>query len=123
MPRERQLSDRQIKLIGERDGVIGAVLANFFLLPGYVRNQKESVPVAQLVAHIDHVCQVIGDARHAGIGSDLDGGFGRLDIPDPMDSIADMPLIAAGLREKGYAETDVAGIMGGNWVELLRRAW
>jgi len=123
VPQERQLSDRQIKLIGERDGVIGAVLANFFLLPGYVRNQKESVPVAQLVAHIDHVCQVIGDARHAGIGSDLDGGFGRLDIPDPMDSIADMPLIAAGLREKGYAETDVAGIMGGNWVELLRRAW
>lgn len=123
VPTERQLSDRQIQLIGQRDGMVGAVLANFFLLPGYVRGRKESVPVAQVAAHIDHVCQIIGDARHAGIGSDLDGGFGLRDIPDPMDSIADLPLIGAALREKGYGEADVAGIMGGNWVELLRRVW
>jgi membrane dipeptidase len=123
VPTERQLSDRQIRLIGERDGVIGAVLCNNFLIPGYVRGRKESVPVAQLAAHIDHVCQVIGDARHAGIGSDLDGGFGQRDIPDPMDSIADLPLLAAALREKGYTEEDVTGIMGLNWVELLRRTW
>ena len=123
VPTERQLSDRQIKLIGERNGVIGAVLANFFIQPGYVRGRKESVTVADLVAHIDHVCQVIGDAKHAGIGSDLDGGFGQRDIPDPMDSIADLPLIADALRAKGYSEEDVAGIMGGNWLALLRRAW
>ncbi len=123
VPRERQLNDRQIRLIGERDGIVGAVLANFFLKADYERGHKESVPVAQLVAHIDHVCQVIGDARHAGIGSDLDGGFGMRDIPDPMDSIADLPLIAAGLREKGYTDEDTAGIMGGNWVNLLRRVW
>ena len=123
VPTERQLSDRQIRLIGERDGMIGAVLANAFLLPGYTRGRKESVPVSQVATHIDHVCQVIGDARHAGIGSDLDGGFGMRDIPDPMDSIADLPLIAAALRERGYEEEDVAGIMGGNWVELLRRVW
>ncbi len=123
VPHERQLSDRQIRLIGERDGMVGAVLANFFLKPDYVRGQKESVPVAQVAAHIDHICQVIGDARHAGLGTDLDGGFGRLDIPDPMDSIADLPLIAPVLRERGYGEADVAGIMGGNWVALLRRAW
>jgi membrane dipeptidase len=123
VPTERQLNDRQIRLIGERDGMIGAVLANFFLMPGYVRGRKESVPVSQLAAHIDHVCQVIGDARHAGIGSDLDGGFGQRDIPDPMDSIADLPLIAAGLREQGYGNDDVAGIMGLNWVNFLRRTW
>ena len=123
VPTERQLNDRQLRLIGERDGMVGAVLANFFLLPEYVRGRKESVPVAQLAAHIDHVCQVIGDARHAGLGSDLDGGFGQRDIPDPLDSIADLPLIGAALREKGYTEEDVAGIMGGNWLALLRRAW
>jgi membrane dipeptidase len=123
VPTERQLSDRQIRLIGERDGVIGAVLYNGFLKAGYTRGQKETVPVVQLVAHIDHICQLIGDARHAGIGSDLDGGFGQRDIPDPMDGIGDLPLIAAGLREKGYTEEDVAAIMGRNWVELLRRAW
>ena len=121
VPTERQLSDRQIRLIGERDGIIGAVLANFFLLPGYVRGRKESVTLDHLVAHIDHVCQVIGDAKHAGLGSDLDGGFGAKDIPTPLDSIADLPLIGAALRDKGYSEADVAGIMGGNWVALLQR--
>lgn len=123
VPTERQLSDEQIARIGERDGIIGAVLCNNFLLSGYVRGNKESVPVSQLVAHMDHVCQVIGDAHHSGIGSDLDGGFGLRDIPDPMDSIADLPLIAVGLREKGYAAEDVAAIMGGNWIALLRRVW
>lgn len=79
--------------------------------------------MAQVAAHIDHVCQVIGDARHAGLGTNLDGGFGVRDIPDPMDSIADLPMIAAALREKGYADEDVTRIMGENWVALLRRAW
>ena len=51
----------------------------------------------------------------------LDGGFGAADIPTPLDSIADLPLIGGALRERGYSEADVTGIMGGNWVSLLRR--
>ncbi len=82
-----------------------------------------SVPLDHIVAHIDHICQTIGDATHVGIGSDMDGGFGAADIPDPLDSSADLPLIAGALRGKGYGEDDIAGIMGGNWVDLLRRTW
>ena len=122
VPTERQLSDQQIRLIGERDGVIGCVLFNAFLRAGYRKgDSKELVTLDHVVAHIDHVCQLIGDARHAGIGSDLDGGFGAADIPTPLGSIADLPLIAGALRDKGYSEDDVTGIMGGNWVDLLRR--
>ncbi len=122
VPTERQLSDKQIRLIGERDGVIGCVLFNAFLRAGYRKgDSKELVTLDHVVAHIDHVCQLIGDARHAGIGSDLDGGFGAADIPTPLGSIADLPLIAGALRDKGYSDDDVAGIMGGNWVDLLRR--
>ena len=122
VPTERQLSDQQIRLIGERDGVIGCVLFNAFLRAGYRKgDSKELVTLDHIVAHIDHVCQLIGDARHAGIGSDLDGGFGAADIPTPLGSIADLPLIAGALRDKGYSEDDVTGIMGGNWVDLLRR--
>ena len=124
VPTERQLSDKQIRLIGERDGVIGCVLFNAFLRAGYRKEDgKHMVTLDHIVAHIDHVCQIIGDARHAGIGSDLDGGFGAADIPTPLDSIADLPLIAGALRERGYSEKDVAGIMGGTWVDLLRRAF
>jgi len=122
VPTERQLSDQQIRLIGERDGVIGCVLFNAFLRANYRKGDRKAlVTLDHIVAHIDHVCQLIGDARHAGIGSDLDGGFGAADIPTPLDSIADLPLIAGALRERGYSEADVAGIMGGNWVALLRR--
>ena len=123
VPTERQLGDKQIRLIGERDGMIGCVLFNAFLRAGYRKgDNKATVTLDHVVAHIDHVCQLIGDARHAGIGSDLDGGFGANDIPTPLDSIADLPLIAGALRERGYSEADVTGILGGNWVELLRRA-
>ncbi len=122
VPTERQLSDTQIRLIGERDGVIGCVLFNAFVRAGYRKGDSKSlVTLDHIVAHIDHVCQLIGDAHHAGIGSDLDGGFGAADIPTPLDSIADLPLIGGALRERGYSEADVIGIMGGNWVSLLRR--
>jgi len=124
VPGERQLNDLQIRRIGERDGVIGVVLFNAFLKAGWRKKQaKELVTLDDIVAHIDHICQTIGDARHVGIGSDLDGGFGAADIPAPLDSIADLPLIAGALREKGYGAEDVAGIMGMNWLGLLRRAW
>lgn len=123
VPGERQLSDTQIRLLGERDGVIGTVLFNRFLRPGYQRvKDKHLVTIEQVVAHIDHVCQVIGDAKHVGIGSDFDGGFGAADIPTPMDSIADLPLIAAGLTAAGYSAEDIDNIMGGNWLRILRQA-
>lgn len=124
VPTERQLNDRQIRLLSERDGVIGVVLYNAFLRAGYRKgDNKQTVTLDHVVAHIDHICQIIGDARHVGIGSDLDGGFGAADIPAGLDSIADLSLIAGALQEKGYGEEDIAGIMGLNWMNLLRRAW
>ena len=122
VPTARQLTDDQIRLIGERGGVIGTVLFNKFLRAGHAMGDpKHRVTLDHVVAHIDHVCQLLGNAAHVGIGSDLDGGFGREDIPAEMDNIADMPLIAAKLRERGYAETDIANIMGGNWLDFLHR--
>lgn len=124
VPGERQLNDEQIRLIAERDGVIGAVLFNTFIRPGWRKGDpKELVTLDQLIDHIDHICQVIGDADHVGIGSDLDGGLGADEIPTPLDSIADLPLIAGALAEKGYETADIEGIMGLNWVRLLRETW
>jgi membrane dipeptidase len=122
VPGERQLSDDQIRRLGERDGVIGVVLFNAFLRAGYRKgDDKGLVTTDQVVAHVDHICQVIGDATHVGLGSDLDGGFGTADIPTPMDSIADLPLIADGLLAAGYASEDIANIMGSNWIRILRQ--
>lgn len=123
VPGSRQLSDHQIRLIGERGGVIGAVLFNSFLRKEYLLGDgKERVTLDHVVAHIDHICQLLGSSQYVGIGSDLDGGFGAADIPLEIDNVADLPKIGFALREKGYSEADVAGIMGGNWLRLLDRA-
>ena len=123
VPGTRQLSDTQIRLIGERDGVIGTVLYNAFLQPGWRKgDRKAAVTLDHVVANIDHVCQVLGSARSVGIGSDLDGGFGAEHIPAELDNIADLGKIGDALLARGYETSDVAGIMSGNWLRILRRA-
>jgi membrane dipeptidase len=124
VPSDRQLSDAQIKGIAERDGVIGIVLANGFLKADHPRGApKEAVTLEHVVAHIDYICQVIGDASHIGLGSDFDGGFGVETVPAEINNVSDLPLIGKALRERGYSEEDVAGFMGQNWLRILRRTW
>jgi membrane dipeptidase len=79
--------------------------------------------MAKVVDHIDHVCQLAGNSRHAAIGSDLDGGFGREQSPRDLDTIADLQQVAGLLKDRGYGDEDVAAILHGNWIRLLRRAW
>jgi membrane dipeptidase len=71
---------------------------------------------------IDYICQNAGDARHAGIGSDFDGGFGVQSTPPEIDTIADLRKLAPLLAERGYSEGDIAAILGGNWIEMLSKA-
>jgi membrane dipeptidase len=120
----RHLPDDVIKGIIERDGVIGVVPFNTFLKAGWKRvngSQREEVSLDLLIAHIDHICQLAGNSMHVGIGSDFDGGFGLQSIPYELDSIADLPMIASKLTGLGYAETDAANVLGGNWLRFLRK--
>jgi membrane dipeptidase len=76
-----------------------------------------------IVDHIDHICQLAGNAKHVGIGSDLDGAFGKEQSPADLDTIADLQKLVDLLRQRGYAENDINGIMSENWIGFLRRAW
>lgn len=119
---DRHLSDAMIKALVEREGVIGIVLYNRFLDSAWQPEQgKAAVGLDAVVRHIDHVCQIAGDARHVAIGSDFDGGFGSEAIPRELDTVADLPRLAAALRAAGFAEEDVAAVMGGNWLRTLER--
>jgi len=126
VPGQRQLADEQIKAIIERDGVIGVALDMWMLQPGWVQgiafNEKIKTLEA-VVDHIDHICQLAGNAEHVAIGSDLDGGFGIEQTPLGLDTIADLQKIPGLLAARGYAADDVARIMHGNWLRMLRRAW
>ena len=127
VPDQRQLTDSQIKLLVLRGAVIGAAFDAWMLYPNWVRGQtrpeEAGVTIATVVNHIDRVCQLAGNARHAGIGSDLDGGFGREQSPSDLDTIADLQTIPELLRKRGYSEVDVVGIMCGNWLNFFRTAW
>jgi membrane dipeptidase len=120
----RHLPDGVIRGLIERDGVIGLIPLNTFLKVGWLRksgSRREEVSLDAFIAHIDHICQMAGDANHAGIGSDFDGGFGRQSIPLELDTIADLQMVASKLIERGYSESDAANILGGNWLRFLRK--
>jgi membrane dipeptidase len=120
----RHLPDEVIHGLIERDAVIGVIPFNTFLKAGWKRvngSLREEVPLDALIAHIDHICQLAGNSLHVGIGSDFDGGFGLQSIPPELDSIADLPVIATKLMERGYTEDDAANVLGGNWLRFLRR--
>jgi membrane dipeptidase len=110
-----------IRAIIERDGVIGVVLGNPFLVADFRRNDpKEKAPLTAVVRHIEHICELAGDTRHVGIGSDFDGGFGVEGIPQGIDSIADLPCIGDALRAAGWSDPDVGLVLAGNWSRWVR---
>ena len=113
----RHLTDAMIQAIGDRDGAIGVVLLNGFLDARWSREDRR-IPVTmdrQVRAHFEHMAVLIGWNK-LGIGSDLDGGFGSLETPG-LDTIADLQRI--GEIVPAHAR---AGVLGENWLNLLRRS-
>ena len=118
-PGGRHLPDRQIAAIARRGGVVGINLFDHFLLsPAELRRRRATV--GDWVRHVRHACDVIGDARHVGLGSDLDGGFGREMTPLGIDTAADLPRLGDALADAGLNDAAVAGVLGGNWMRVLR---
>jgi len=123
----RQFSDEQIKILIERDAVIGAAFDAWMLVPNWVR--KKSTPIEmncgleKVIDNIDHICQLAGNTDHVAIGSDLDGAFGKEQCPYDIETIADLQKIPGLLKKRGYADTNINNIMHGNWLRFLRKAW
>jgi membrane dipeptidase len=127
VPHNRQFSDDQIRSLVAREAVIGVALDAWMLVPDWRRGQSTpdamGVTLSTVVDHIDRICQVAGDAKHVGIGSDLDGAFGREQTAVDLSTIADLARIPELLAARGYSPTDVTNIAHGNFVAFLRWAW
>ncbi len=123
----RQYSDEQIKTLIQRDAVIGAAFDAWMIVPGWKLRQSDrqemGCTLEKLIDHIDHICQLAGNSLHIGVGSDLDGAFGKEQSPCEIDTITDMQILPALLKKRGYTETDIMNLMHGNWLRLLRRVW
>lgn len=127
VPHNRQFSDEQIKALIQRGAVIGGALDAWMMVPGWVRGQTTPQAIGlvleRLIDHIDHVCQLAGNSRHSGIGSDLDGAFGREQTPADLETIADLSRLPALFSARGYSNENIESIMHGNFIRFLKEAW
>lgn len=123
----RQYSDEQIKALIARGAVIGGALDAWMMVPSWVRGvstpQSLNCNLEVLVDHIDHICQLAGNTLHVGMGTDLDGAFGREQCPYDLETIADLQTIPTLLAKRGYTAPDIENMMHGNWLRFLRNVW
>lgn len=83
-----------------------------------VRDRLFAIPrpgVKDLVDHIDHAVSLVGP-EHVGLGSDYDG----IEIPPKgLEDVTKMPAITAELKRRGYSDSAITGILGGNFLRLF----
>jgi membrane dipeptidase len=121
----RQLADCQIKQLVERGAVIGMAFDAIMMVHGW--HHTKSTPaefnlrIEKICEHIDHICQIAGNALHVGIGTDLDGGFGTEQTPMDLNSIADLTTLQPLLQKRGYSAADIEGILSGNFLGFLQK--
>jgi membrane dipeptidase len=131
VPGERQFSDEQLRALIERGGVIGSSMDTWMLYSdgqldwakaGITERRelfaRQAVTLAHVADHIDHVCQLAGNADHAAIGGDTDGQGGVEGAPAEVDTVADYQQLAAILAGRGYDQAAIAQIMFGNWLRF-----
>lgn len=123
----RQLSDEQIKELIDRSAVIGIALDAWMMIPGWIKGRSTpksmGLTLEHMVYHIDHICQLAGNSRHVGIGTDLDGGFGKEQCPSDINTIADLQKLVPLLDKRGYREQDIRNITSENFIRFLKNAW
>jgi membrane dipeptidase len=113
--------DDVIKGLIARDGIIGVVPYCLFLKTDWKKgDRRDGITLETLAAHVDHICQMAGDARHVGLGSDFDGGFGLEAAPAGVDTIADLQKLGPILMTKGYNDGEIAAVLGENWLRHLK---
>jgi membrane dipeptidase len=123
----RQFSDEQIKELVNRGAVIGGVLDAWMMVPNWIRRvstpKEMNCHLEIVIDHMDHICQIAGNANHIGIGSDLDGAYGKEQSPYDLETIADLQKIPQLLKKRGYSDTDIVNVSHGNWMRFLKKAW
>ncbi len=124
---QRQLTDDQIKVLIERDAVIGGVFDTWMLCDNWVRGvddpKERGINIEKVVDHFDHICQMAGNSLHIAIGSDLDGAYGKEQSPYDLEDIADLQSLRGILTRRGYSSEDIENIFYKNWLRFLRKAW
>jgi membrane dipeptidase len=110
---DRQLPDDVLAAVAARGGVIGITLVNHFLAPDWETSGEPVTVAGHWARHAAHVAGVTG-WENVGIGTDLDGGVGREETPEEIDTVADLHRLGDAVPPEWSA-----GVLGGNWLRWL----
>jgi membrane dipeptidase len=120
VPTDRQLSDDMVRAIVSRGGVIGINFYDKFLVPPDEYGKRRAT-LADVVRHVQHVCDLAGGTTCVGLGTDMDGGVGREQVPEEITTSADLPRVGDALSAVGFEDVEVDRILGANWLHFFRR--
>jgi membrane dipeptidase len=97
------------------------------MVPNWVRGEStplsKNVSLHTMIDHLVHICDLAGNTDHVGLGTDLDGGFGREQCPADIETIADLQKIPELLIQRGFSEQDINKFSHQNWLQFLEKAW
>jgi membrane dipeptidase len=112
----RNLTDDQIKAIGESGGMIGLNFANGFLRAD--GRWGSEIGLDSMLRHLDHLLNLAGE-DHVGLGSDFDGAR----IPSLIGDAAGLPNLIDAMRAQGFGEALIGKIASENWLRVLEKTW
>ncbi|MCA0995550.1 dipeptidase [Alloyangia pacifica] len=115
-PHARNLTDRQLAMIAESDGMVGVNFASAFLRPDGRMDPSCSLDV--VLRHFDHLIEKLGEDR-VGFGSDFDGAT----VPEGITDIAGLPNLRAAMTAHGFDAALMEKLCSGNWLRVLRKTW
>jgi membrane dipeptidase len=115
-PSSRNLTDSQLRAIGQSGGIAGLNLATCFLRPD--GRESPAMTLDPVKRHIEHMLGMAGE-DHVGIGSDFDGAT----VPEGIAGVEGLPVLVQAMRDMGLGEALILKIAHGNWLRVLERTW
>ncbi|WP_101843370.1 dipeptidase [Halobacillus sp. Marseille-P3879] len=115
-PISRNLTDEQLKAIGDSNGVAGVTYSvNMLRKDG---KMIQETPIGEVVSHIRYIVQLIG-AEHVALGSDFDGTT----LPNEINDVTDVPKLIEALEKDGFTNDEIERICFRNWHRVLADTW
>jgi membrane dipeptidase len=115
-PSPRNLTDDQLRAIGDSEGIVGINFARAFLRRD--GQGDKTTTVREIVRHVEYVAERIG-VDHVGLGSDFDG----TQIPQDLKDASGLPKLVDALRAAGVTGEDLEKVTHRNWLRVLERTW
>lgn len=112
----RNLTDDQLKAIGESGGIVGINFARAFLRKDGEYDRRTTVK--EIAKHVEYVAEKVG-VDHVGFGSDFDG----TQVPQDMKDASGLPLLMEELKGRGFKRPALMKIAHGNWLRVLKETW